>query len=120
MYVELKDLRSDVCLLVWDKLKASNHGQLLQGIECQCLSSYLISSHDRWFNPLERETLGRKQEWRNCMDIVHEALKRNPGDVLCAFREALLATQTSGGATQHANIAQKLSESKFTCNYVHV
>lgn len=86
---------------------------MLQRIECEAFSSNLISKHDRLFNASEREKLcGEGRNWTVCVDVVEEALKRNAVGVLCAFYKALVDTQSSGGAIQHTEIAERMKTRK--------
>ena len=83
---------------------------MLQGIEYESLSANLISEHDRLFNESEKGKLYCKEiNWKVCVDVVEEAMSRNPVGVLCAFYKALIDTKDSGGATQHARIAERLA-----------
>lgn len=97
------------CKSVWHQMRASEGGRMLQRIECESFSSNLISKHDRLFNASEREKLcGEGRNWTVCVDVVQEALKRNAVGVLCAFYKALVDTQSSGGAIQHTEIAERM------------
>ena len=85
---------------------------MLQGIEYESLSANLISEHDLLFSFSEKRKLhGTEINWRVCVDVhvVEEAMTRNPIKVLCAFYITLIDTKDSGGATQHARIAERLA-----------
>lgn len=117
-HVAFEELGREGCQLAWQRVRASDNGQLLQGIESESFCSNLISEHHHLFSTSEREKLGRERDCKTCMDVVEEALKRDSSSVLCAVRKALLATQTSGGATQHAEIAKRMEASKSLCMYI--
>ena len=83
---------------------------MLQGIEYESLSANLISEHGLLFNYSEKGKLhGTETNWRICVDVVEGAMTRNPIKVLCAFYKALMNTRDSGGAAQHARIAERLA-----------
>ena len=97
---------------------------MLQGIECESLSANLILEHHLLFSESEKDKLnGTERNWRVCVDVVEGAMKRNPIKVLCAFYKALMNTKDSGGAAQHARIAERLTFrrclSPCTCAPVH-
>ena len=103
-------LGNEGCKSVWHQLRASEGGRMLQCIECESLSSQLILVHDLLFSASEKDKLhGTEINWRVCVDVVEGAMKRNPIKVLCAFYKALIDTKDSGGATQHARIAERLA-----------
>ena len=103
-------LGNEGCKSVWHQLRASEGGQMLQGIEYESLSANLILENDLLFSFSEKRKLhGTEINWRVCVDVVEEAMTRNPIKVLCAFYIALIATKDSGGATQHAKIAERLA-----------
>ena len=108
------------CKAVWHQLRASEKGHMLQGIECESFSSVLICKHDQLFNDSEKEKLhSRELSWQLCADVVEEALKRNPVDVVGAFYKALIDTQDSGGASQHAKIAEVMTICKCLCIHTY-
>ena len=89
---------------------------MLRCIECEALSSHLISEYHLLFNDSEKEKLqGGKVNWKVCVDVVKEAMSRNPVGVLCAFYETLIDTKDRGGATQHARIAERMKSRRFLC-----
>lgn len=116
----LQELGPEGCHAVWQKLCASGKGQLLNGIERESFASALITCHGDLFTVSEKDKFNdQDRNWKVCKEMVQEALARNPRDVLRAFYKALIATQTSGGATQHAEIARKMTSSKCSCIYGH-
>ena len=89
---------------------------MLRRIECESFSSHLISEYHLFFNDSEKDKLYCKEiNWKVCVDVVEEAMSRNPVDVLCAFYESLIDTRDSGGATQHARIAERMRSCRFLC-----
>ena len=101
--------------MIWFKVFGN---VLVCGIEWGSLSTELIDKHYSLFTPEEVNGLSGDNQRRK--EAVNSALKRAPQDVLLAFYQSLCVTQTCGGATQHASIAELIEkESEFTCSCVH-
>ena len=84
----------------------------MHGIECQSFCSCIITEYEHFFSASEVEKLRREGEWKNYEDVIGQAMKRDPKGVLSAVYKALIYTKSSGGATQHIEIARKMLSSK--------
>ena len=84
-------------------------------IEWGSLSGELVNSHHSLFTIDE---VAKLSSGKPCSkEAVESAINRNPPRVLHAFYKSLCATQTCGGAGQHAIIAREIrNESECACS----
>ena len=91
--------------LIWYKMC---HKEMFRGIEWGSLSGELVCSHHSLFTIDE---VAKLSSGKPCSkEAVESAMKRNPPRVLHAFYKSLCATQTCGGAAQHAIIARVIQK----------
>ena len=110
---ELLYLPGDRALLIWFKMRGKD---VFHSIEWGSLSAELIDKHHSLFTHDEMTELSAGK--CGSSEAINSAIRRTPQSVLHAFYKSLGDTQTRGGATEHASIAEEIrKESEYACSY---
>ena len=114
---DLLALQGGKALLIWYRMCRKD---IFHSIEWGSLSGELVNSHHSLFTIDEVAKLSSSKPCsEEAVTTVTSAMKRTPQSVLHAFYKSLCNTQTRGGATQHAIIAEEIrieSECACSCN----
>ena len=108
---EILGLAHSLASSIWFRILCNDK---FHGIEWDSLSKELVNTHHDWFNIDEIAKLSDLKPYSK--DALSSAVKRNAPEVLHAFYQSLCATQSCGGAAQHASIAADIQkESECAC-----
>ena len=106
------ELTNEKALLIWYKMCRK---EIFRSIEWGSLSTELVDNYHSLFTIAEVAKLSGGKP--SSEEAVNSAMKRNPTSVLHAFYKSLCDTQTGGGASQHAIIAEEIQkEGECVCS----
>ena len=109
---ELLYLTGDRALRIWYKTCRKD---VFDSIEWGSLSAELVDKHISLFTRDEMTELSAGKQ--GSREAITSAIRRTPQSVLHAFYKSLCDTQTCGGASQHASIAEEIrKESECACS----
>ena len=109
---ELRTVPNEKALLIWYKMCRK---EIFRSIEWGSLSTELVDNYHSLFTIAEVAKLSGGKP--SSEEAVNSAMKRTPQSVLHAFYKSLCDTQTGGGASQHAIIAEEIQkEGECVCS----